>query len=353
MDIDRISGLQAVRCKVKGSFEDGGLFYGFDNYSELLESPDNSSSDTEYTCNDGAGLQLFHTVFQPLVYSLVFFLGLTGNGLMLTVLLKRRGLLRITEIYLLHLGLADLMLLATFPFALAQVSLGVVFGDVLCKLIGLMNRLNFLCGSLLLACIGFDRYLAIVHAITSLQSRRPRNVHLTCLALWLVCLALSAPNAVFLSVGESPIDPTQLSCFFHSHGLHANNWDLTERLLTHVLCFFLPLGVMTYCYTAVAVTLHHSQRGQRSLEKEGAIRLAALVTAVFCLCWLPYNITMLVKTLVDRGLDSGLSCQSRTSLDKALVVTESLGYTHCCLNPLLYAFTGVRFRQDLLRLLAH
>ena len=150
-----------------------------------------------------------------------------GNGLMLTVLLKRRGLLRITEIYLLHLGLADLMLLATFPFALAQVSLGVVFGDVLCKLIGLMNRLNFLCGSLLLACIGFDRYLAIVHAITSLQSRRPRNVHLTCLALWLVCLALSVPNAVFLSVGESPIDPTQLSCFFHSHGLHANNWDLT------------------------------------------------------------------------------------------------------------------------------
>ena len=67
-----------------------------------------------------------------------------------------------------------------------------------------------------------------------------------------------------------------------------------ERLLTHVLCFFLPLGVMTYCYAAVAVTLHHSQRGQRSLEKEGAIRLAALVTAVFCLCWLPYNITMLV-----------------------------------------------------------
>uniref|UniRef100_A0A4W5N4W9 Chemokine (C-X-C motif) receptor 5 n=1 Tax=Hucho hucho TaxID=62062 RepID=A0A4W5N4W9_9TELE len=209
----------------QGSFKDESFLSDFDNYSN--ESPNNSSSDTEYTCNDGAGLQLFHTVFQPLVYSLVFLLGLTGNGLMLTVLLKRRGLLRITEIYLLHLGLADLMLLATFPFALAQVSLGVVFGDVLCKLIGLLNRLNFLCGSLLLACIGFDRYLAIVHAITSLQSRRPRNVHLTCLALWLLCLALSAPNAVFLSVGESPIDPTQLSCFFHSHGLHANNWDLT------------------------------------------------------------------------------------------------------------------------------
>ncbi|CAB1349376.1 unnamed protein product [Coregonus sp. 'balchen'] len=259
------------------SFEDGVLFLDFDNYSEPLESPNNSSSDTEYTCYD-------------------------SNGLMLTVLLKRRGLLRITEIYLLHLGLADLMLLATFPFALAQVSLGVVFGDVLCKLIGLLNRLNFLCGSLLLACIGFDRYLAIVHAIPSLQSRRPRNIHLTCLALWLLCLALSAPNAVFLSVGESPIDPAQLSCFFHSHGLHANNWDLT--------------------------------RGQRSLEKQGAIKLAALVTAVFCLCWLPYNLTMLV-------------------LDQALVVTESLGYTHCCLNPLLYAFAGVRFRQDLLRLLAH
>lgn len=266
---------------------------------------------------------------------------------MLTVLLKRRGPLRITEIYLLHLALADLMLLFTFPFAVAQTVVGWVFGDFLCKLVSLLNRLNFLCGSLLLACIGFDRYLAVVHAIPSMQSRRPRTVHLTCMLLWLVCLVLSAPNLVFLSVIEHHSNPSKLSCFFKHYGIHANNWLLTSRFITHVFCFFLPLAVMTYCYTAVVVTLY---RSHRSLKKQGAIRLALLVTAVFCLCWLPFNVTMLVDTMVNMGVIANRSCKARAGLEQALAVTESLGFSHCCLNPFLYAFVGVRFRSELLRL---
>ena len=164
-----------------------GFFSGYDNSSD----DGSSEAGREFTCDDTkTGLQLFHAVFQPLVYSLVCLLGVVGNGLMLTVLLKRRRLLRITEIYLLHLAVADLLLLSTLPFVVAESIVGWLFGDVLCKVVGLLGRLNLLCGSLLLACIGFDRYLAIVHAIPSLQSRRPRSVHLTCLLLWLVCFVL-------------------------------------------------------------------------------------------------------------------------------------------------------------------
>ncbi|KAJ7990153.1 hypothetical protein DPEC_G00297370 [Dallia pectoralis] len=329
-----------------------GSFFDFDDNTTGSDPNINGSNTFQYTCGHDTRLQVFHSVFQPLVYSVVFLLGVTGNGLMMTVLLRRHGHLRITEIYLLHLALADLLLLATFPFALFQGSLGMTFGNIPCKLFGLLNRLNFLSSSLLLACIGFDRYLAIVHAVPSLQSRRPRNVHRTCLALWLLCLALSAPNAVFLSIRQSETDPAKSVCFYFSYGLHANNWQLTERVLTHVLCFFLPLGVMTYCYTAVALILHRSQTHQRSLEKQGAIRLAFLVTIVFFLCWLPYNIAILVRTLIDLQLVS-LSCGAHANLQMSVGVTESLGFTHCCLNPLLYAMAGLRFRQDLVRLLAH
>ncbi|MBN3307068.1 CXCR5 protein, partial [Amia calva] len=106
---------------------------------------------------------------------------------------------------------------------------------------------------------------------------------------------------------------------------------------------------MSYCYSAVVITLSHSQR---SLDKQGAIRLALLITAVFCLCWLPYNLVLLLDTLHDMNALSLDTCKSRDQMRQALMVTESLGYTHCCLNPLLYAFLGVRFRQDLCRLLA-
>ncbi|KAK7160796.1 hypothetical protein R3I93_008460 [Phoxinus phoxinus] len=318
--------------------------FEFDNTTEGPDGVD------QYTCvNETNPLHLFHTVFQPLVYGVVFLLGLSGNGLLLTVLLKRRSNLRITEIYLLHLALADLLLLVTIPFAVTQGVTGWLFGTFLCKLLGLINRLNLVCGSLLLACIGFDRYLAIVHAIPSLQARRPRTVHLTCALLWLICLSVTIPNMVFLSVKEDDDNPTRFSCSYHNYGIHANNWLLVSRFLTHLLCFVLPLVIMAYCYTSIIITLCQSQK---SLEKRGAIRLALLVTLVFCLCWLPYNIAVFIDTLVVLGAMPEQDCHGQASRERALIVTQSIGFSHCCLNPILYAFIGVRFRRDLLQLLA-
>ncbi|XP_071352612.1 C-X-C chemokine receptor type 5 [Trachinotus anak] len=301
-----------------------------------------------YICDEEKlGLQTFDAVFQPVLHSLIFLLGVVGNGLMITVLLRRWRLLRITEIYLLHLALADLMLLFTFPFSLVDKVYGWLFGEFLCKLIGLIENLNLLCGSFLLACIGFDRYLAIVHAIPSMRSRRQRTVHLTCIVLWLVCLGLSMPNVVFLAVTEGHTNTSQLSCFYYNYEINAHNWVLTKRVLDHV-CFFVPLAIMSYCYTALIATLCNSQKSQ---AKHAAIRLALLVTLVFCFCWLPYNITLVTQTMVDLKHTSFEECKSYGLLQAALDVTKSLGLSHCCLNPFLYAFVGVQFRNELIRLL--
>lgn len=324
------------------------LSYYDGNYSDTYAAVGNATrADDCYT--EEVWLTFFETTLLPLLYSLVFVLGVVGNGLMVAVLLRRRrDSLRITEIYLLHLGLADLLLLAVFPFvAAAKQMAGWVFGVPLCKLLSALVCLNLLCGSLLLACISFDRYLAIVHAIPSMHNRRPRTVHLTCALLWLLGLGLAAPELVFANVVDSVYAP-QCSYRDQTDG----DWMMLSRALTHLLGFFLPLVVMCYCYSTVVLTLRrHSRRKSRrnSQEKQGAVRLALLITAVFCLCWLPYNITKLLGTLVILGPLSHLGCDS--PLKPILVVSESLGHFHCCLNPILYAFAGVRFRKELLRLL--
>lgn len=264
---------------------------------------------------------------------------------MITVLLQRWRLLRINEIYLLHLALADLMLLFTFPFTVVENWTHWVFGEFLCKLVNMVRHLNILCGSFLLAFIGFDRYLAIVHAVASLQSRRRKTVHITCTILWLVCFAFSVPNLVFFSLAETPATPG-LKCAVHS-GIEGNNWVLTSNVLDHV-CFFLPLTVMIYCYAAIVVTLFKSPKSQ---AKQGAIRLALLITLVFCFCWLPYNITLLIKTMESQKVITFTSCESYDKLEIAYVVTNTMGFSHSWLNPFLYAFIGVRFRNDLLVLL--
>lgn len=311
------------------------------------EPDDIFTKDNKTYCGDEDGsLQSFKATFEALFYSCLFLLGVVGNGLMVTILLSRWRLLRISEIYLLHLAVTDLLLLATFPFIILENSIGWIFSDFFCKLMGLVRQLNFLCGSFLLACISIDRYLAIVHAIANLQHQRRRMVHLMCVSLWLVCLVISMPNVVFLSVMDG--NASRLSCSYGDYGIHAHNWALTIRVMEHV-CFFLPLMIMGTCYTAVVVTLLQSPRGQTQL---GAIKLALVITLVFCVCWLPYNIISVLQTVDDLNANVYKSCESVLLSRAALVVAKSLGFSHCCLNPFLYAFVGVRFRKELFRLLS-
>ncbi|KAB0397705.1 hypothetical protein E2I00_019154, partial [Balaenoptera physalus] len=51
------------------------------------------------------------------------------------------------------------------------------------------------------------------------------------------------------------------------------------------------------------------------------------------------------------GLSHRRSCPASKRKDLALLVTGGLALARCGLNPVLYAFLGLRFRQDLRRLL--
>ncbi|XP_017271854.1 C-X-C chemokine receptor type 5 [Kryptolebias marmoratus] len=307
---------------------------------------DYNKSDTFEPCDDeNMDLENFSSVLKPILHSIIFLLGLLGNSLMVAVLLRRRRRLRITEIYLLHLALADLTLIFTLPFEVASSVAGWVFGDFLCMLTGVLTNLNLLCGSFLLASIGFDRYLAIVHAVPSMRNRRPRVVNLMCVSLWVLCFLLSLPNAVFLSV-KNLLNESSYDCYYHRFEIHSHNWVVANRILHHV-CFFFSLGVMCYCYTTLVITLFHSQK---SHAKRSAIRLALLVTLVFCFCWLPHNVTSLMQTLEELQVVE-YECGSVVLLNKVSQVAYSLGISHCCLNPFLYAFVGVQFRNELLHLL--
>uniref|UniRef100_A0A8C4SKG5 C-X-C motif chemokine receptor 5 n=1 Tax=Erpetoichthys calabaricus TaxID=27687 RepID=A0A8C4SKG5_ERPCA len=294
-------------------------------------------------------LRHFGTTLCMVVYSIAFILGTTGNMLVLVILLRNRRCLRITENYLLHLALADLFLALTLPLKLVEITRGWVFGNFMCTLVSIMHKVNFHCGSILLGCIGFDRYLAIVHAVHSLRLRRVQVVHIICGVIWFLCLFISLPDAVFLSVNKGvDFNSSFLYCNFASYPDLGSYWHLISRFLANVLGFFLPLAFMTYCYLAIVTTLC---RTQQSLEKHRAIRVALLVTGFFCICWVPYNVTIFLDTLYRLDVLKDNSCEEIDGRNHALIITEGIGYLHCFLNPILYAFVGVKFRHDVLRML--
>ncbi|XP_067411425.1 C-X-C chemokine receptor type 3-2-like [Emydura macquarii macquarii] len=286
----------------------------------------------------------FGQYFVPPVFALVFVVGLAGNGLVLVVLGGRRCPWHLADRYLFQLALADVLLVLGLPFWATQFAHGWVFGEVLCKLVGALSTINSYSSMLLLAGISIDRYLAIVHAVQLYRRLRALHLHLACTLLWAACLALSAPELHFRTVAFLPQAHASI-CHQGFEAQEAQAWRVGLRLTSFCLGFLLPLLVMLFCYGRIVCTLH----GAQLLARHRSLRLVLLLLALFMLCWAPFHALLLLDSLQRLGYVSR-RCALEQALDFGLLVTEGLGLLHCCLNPLVYAFAGVKFRRELSKL---
>uniref|UniRef100_A0A673LBK3 C-X-C chemokine receptor type 3 n=1 Tax=Sinocyclocheilus rhinocerous TaxID=307959 RepID=A0A673LBK3_9TELE len=310
------------------------------NYSYILNGEGT-------VCGQEASMY-FDSIFIPVLYSLALVVGLVGNGLVLVVLWKKRMSLNVTDVFILHLCLADILLLLTLPFWAVEAVKGWIFDTVLCKLTGALFKINFYCGIFMLSCISLDRYLSIVHAVQMYSRKKPMVTHCCCLMVWLFCLLLSIPDWKFLVATEDSRRQDKTQCV---PDYQSGSWLLVTRLLYHILGFILPALIMLFCYSCILLRL---RRGSQCMQKKRAIRVIIALVLAFFISWTPYNITLIVDTIQTNwtlNTSNQTSCESATALDVALTATSTLGYLHCCVNPVLYAFVGVKFRQHLLDML--
>ncbi|XP_020368350.2 C-C chemokine receptor type 4-like, partial [Rhincodon typus] len=108
--------------------------------------------------------------------------------------------------------------------------------------------------------------------------------------------------------------------------------------------FFVPLAIIVFCCTRIIQTL----RKNKSCKKHRAIKVIFTVVIVFFVFWTPYNVVMLLESLREQNVLTG--CALLVQLLIAQHVTETITFVHCCLNPIIYAFLGERFRFYLRRL---
>ncbi|KAK2839532.1 hypothetical protein Q5P01_013272 [Channa striata] len=238
-----------------------------------------------------------------------------------------------TDIYLMHLALADLVFSLTLPFWAVYIHFGWIFGTFLCKLVSGFQEASVYSGVFLLACISVDRYFAIVRAT------------LVCSVVWLVAGVLSLP----MVIQKESIHDEDLGhiCYENLAGESSDHWRVSISVLRHTVGFFLPLTVMAVCYCWTVVTLFHT----RNQQKHKAMRVILAVVLAFILCWLPYNITILIDTLIQVGSIEVGTCETLYVIAVMLNVTQVLAFVHCAVNPVLYAFIGEKFRNQLLLVL--
>uniref|UniRef100_A0A7M4FVR6 G-protein coupled receptors family 1 profile domain-containing protein n=1 Tax=Crocodylus porosus TaxID=8502 RepID=A0A7M4FVR6_CROPO len=276
----------------------------------------------------------FGAWFLPPLYSLVVIFGLAGNALVVLILIKYKRLKSMTDIYLLNLAISDLLFVFSLPFWAYQAAHNWIFGDAMCKILSGIYCLGFYSGIFFIILLTIDRYLAIVHAVFALKARTVVYGILASVVVWIVSALVAVPGITFYGSTNN-----NMVCSLNLPSDKMKQWKQFMTLLMNTVGLFIPLIVMIFCYTAIIRTLLKC----RNEKKNKAVRLIFVIVIVYFLFWTPFNFALLVKTF-SGSLDNA---EGSTRIDIAIQVTETIAMIHCCINPVIYAFVGEKFRKYL------
>lgn len=208
----------------------------------------------------------FRSWFMPTFYSLLCFLGLTGNILVILTYFYFKRLKTMTDVYLLNLSFADLLFAFSLPFWAANSMTEWVLGLAPCKIMHTAYKVSFYSGMFLLTFISIDRYLAIAKAVSA-HRHRTRAVlfsKVSSVVIWFTAVFCSVPEMTYTNISNRTCTP-------YTTG-KSGSLRVGIQVSQMVLGFAVPLLVMGFCYSAIVRTLCQA----RSFEKNKAIKVMSM-----------------------------------------------------------------------------
>ncbi|KAI4563905.1 hypothetical protein MJG53_016479 [Ovis ammon polii x Ovis aries] len=282
---------------------------------------------------EGRDSKLLLAVF----YCILFVFGLLGNSLVILVLVACKKLRSVTDVYLLNLALSDLLFVFSFPFQTHYQLDQWVFGTIMCKVVSGFYYVSFFSSMFFITLMSMDRYLAVVHAVYALKVRTISMGTALSLVVWLTALVATSPLLVFYQVAsENGI----LQCYTY-YNQQTLKWKIFIHFEVNILGLLIPFSILMFCY----IRILHQLRSCQNHNKTKAIKLVLIVVVASLLFWVPFNMVLFLTSLHDMHILDG--CVMSQQLTYATHVTETISFTHCCVNPIIYAFMGEKFKKHL------
>lgn len=323
--------------------------YEYDEY-------DYGDSENSSMCNYAEWAPSYSVI--PVLYMLIFILGLSGNGVVIFTVCRAQGKRRAADVYIGNLALADLTFVVTLPLWAVYTAMGYhwPFGVALCKISSYVILLNMYASVFCLTCMSFDRYLAIVHSLSSNQLRTRGHTQTCLTAIWFLSGLLAAPTLVFrTTVHDVTINRTSCAMDFSlvvTNKTQETLWIAGLSISSSALGFLLPFLAMMVCYGFIGCTItrHFNTLRKEDQRKRRLLKIITMLVVVFAFCWMPFHIVKSADALSYLNLLPD-TCAFLRFLLLAHPYTTCLAYVNSCLNPFLYAFFDLRFRSQCLCLL--
>ncbi|KAM9362022.1 P2Y purinoceptor 14-like [Symphorus nematophorus] len=271
-------------------------------------------------------------------------------------------------VYLKNMVVADLFMLASFPFRVAaQVGLGGWhIHVVMCRYTAVLFYSSMYVGILFMGLISLERYVKIVHHTSPSSSSSCRSLlgggsclHLLqsvgfarvlALLTWSLLLLCVLPNVLLTSQPANQENSRHCMQLKTPLGVQ---WHRVSTLFS-VRLFWMTLLVLAFCYASIACRVYQSYRRARcnnSDARRKSNRSIFSILAVFFVCFVPYHACRVPYTLSQMpGLN--FSRDSRFLLFQLKEGTLFMSALNVCLDPVIYFLMCRTFRESLLRKLS-
>ncbi|XP_026223424.1 P2Y purinoceptor 1-like [Anabas testudineus] len=291
----------------------------------------------------------FEHKFLPPVFILVFIIGLVANGWGLKSLLQNWKKLKIINVFVLNLGVADILYLLTLPFLMVYYFMKSkwIFGDVFCKITRFCFNLNLYCSIGFLTCISVYRYLAIVHPVKVMGRLTLTHSVVISVIVWLLVSVQSLPDMFY----TKNIKNKSEECYDTTYKTNVDDY-LRYSLGKTLTGFCIPFLIILGCYGHIAVVLWTMKRIDK-VQKQRSLKLLFILILLFSVCYIPYHVFKNLN-LWSRVLSKQGKCHKwNNGVYIAHQISRGLVCLNSALNPLVYLHgnedIGVQFRQLLQR----
>ncbi|XP_051888469.1 hydroxycarboxylic acid receptor 2-like [Pristis pectinata] len=279
--------------------------------------------------------------FNPPVLILTIIFGFIGNAIALWIFCFHVKSWRPSTVYSLSLAIADTLLICCLPFRADYYIRGKnwIFGDVACRLKIFVIFLNRAESVVFLTVMALNRYFKVIHPHHKVNKMSTRCAVKVALILWFVTLAICVH---FL------IEP---HTFVHNNVTNCEPFNITQPLSSTafwtniifiVFKFILPSSVILFSTCCIIWKLKQMKSDTR-LKYKRAVRLVIAVAAVFVICFLPSNVSVVVVLISSSSKDCKLFDVSVQIFYNTLCIT----YLNSVLDPVVYYFSSSTFKETL------
>ncbi|XP_011480858.1 G-protein coupled receptor 4 [Oryzias latipes] len=286
------------------------------------------------------------------VYILAFIFGLLFNLLTLCPVWHQVKQDSVLGIFLLSLSISDLFYIITLPLWINYYlnDHNWTLPPETCSVAGFFYYSNMYISIYLLCCISVDRSLLVCYPLHFKIHRTSRYAWVQSAVIYILVVVLHIVILINDNLKDAHDDENNRDRCYETYPM--TYYVAIFNMARVAIGFLLPLGVLTVSYWKILATVDKSP-GLNPQAKRKVRLLSYGVIGIFSVCFAPYHIMLLIRSVVyfraDDHSPEGSYCKFEQDMHFAFSCTLALSSLNCVVDPVLYVLVsnGVRDKMRL------